>query len=48
MRDLKFEPIWFDSLGAKSMASLVETQDVKIIIDQEQRRCSQDFTHLRR
>ena len=33
MRDIKFKPIWFDSLGAKSMATLVETPDVKIVID---------------
>ncbi len=33
MREIKFKPIWFDSLGAKSMATLVETPDIKIVID---------------
>jgi hypothetical protein len=31
--DLKFEPLWFDSLGAKSSSVLVETPDVTILID---------------
>ena len=30
---LSFKPVWFDSLGAKSSCVLVETPDVKIIID---------------
>ena len=30
---LKFRPIWFDSLGAKSSCTFVETPDVKILID---------------
>ncbi len=33
MSDIKFNPIWFDSLGAKSMATLVETPDISILID---------------
>nr|MDO8097611.1 MBL fold metallo-hydrolase [Candidatus Njordarchaeota archaeon] len=30
---LKFEILWFDSLGAKSSSVLVETPDVAILID---------------
>ncbi|MBC7113430.1 MAG: MBL fold metallo-hydrolase [Candidatus Methanomethyliales bacterium] len=30
---LYFKPVWFDSLGAKSSCTWVETPDVKIIID---------------
>ncbi len=32
-RGLSFEPIWADSLGAKTSCTLVETPDVKILID---------------
>ena len=30
---LTFEPIWFDSLGAKSSCTLVKTPDVSVLID---------------
>ncbi len=30
---LKFEPIWFDSMGAKSSCTLVKTPDLSILID---------------
>ena len=30
---LSFKPVWFDSMGAKSSCTLVETPDVKILID---------------
>ncbi|MCD6590692.1 MAG: MBL fold metallo-hydrolase [Candidatus Aenigmarchaeota archaeon] len=30
---MKFTPIWFDSLGAKSSCVLIATEDVKILID---------------
>ena len=30
---LSFEPIWFDSMGAKSSCTLVKTPDVSIVID---------------
>ncbi len=30
---IKFEPIWFDSFGAKSSSLWVETPDVKLVID---------------
>ena len=30
---IRFEPVFFDSMGAKSSATLVETPDVKILID---------------
>lgn len=33
MSKLNFEPIWFDSLGAKSSCTLVETPDVSVLID---------------
>ena len=33
MRGIEFTPIWFDSLGAKSMCTLVKTSDVSVIID---------------
>ncbi len=31
--NLTFKPVWFDSLGAKSSCILVETPDVKILVD---------------
>lgn len=31
--DLHFEPVWFDSFGAKSSSILVKTPDVSLIID---------------
>ena len=33
MGKLTFEPIWFDSLGAKSSCTLVKTPDVSVLID---------------
>lgn len=33
MSKLNFEPIWFDSLGAKSSCTLVKTPDVSVLID---------------
>lgn len=33
MGKLTFEPIWFDSLGAKSSCTLVRTPDVRVLID---------------
>lgn len=33
MRKLTFEPVWFDSLGAKSSCTLVKTPDVSVLID---------------
>ena len=33
MEKIIIEPVWFDSLGAKSSCTLVETPDVKILID---------------
>ncbi len=33
MGKITFEPIWFDSLGAKSMCTLVKTPDVNVFID---------------
>lgn len=33
MRLIEFQPIWFDSLGAKSACTLVKTPDVSIMID---------------
>lgn len=30
---LEFEPVWFDSLGAKSSCTLVKTPDISILID---------------
>ncbi len=33
MEKLIIEPVWFDSLGAKSSCTLVKTPDVKILID---------------
>lgn len=33
MSKLTFEPIWFDSLGAKSSCTLVRTPDVSVLID---------------
>lgn len=32
-RKIKFTPVWFDSLGAKSSCTLVKTPDVSILID---------------
>ena len=33
MSKLTFEPIWFDSLGAKSSTTLVRTPDISVLID---------------
>lgn len=33
MGKISFEPVWFDSLGAKSSCTLVRTQDVSVLID---------------
>ena len=33
MAKISFEPIWFDSLGAKSSCTLVKTPDVSVLID---------------
>ena len=33
MVKISFEPIWFDSLGAKSSATLVRTPDISVLID---------------
>ena len=33
MEKIIIKPVWFDSLGAKSSCTLVETPDVKILID---------------
>jgi len=33
MRKIRFKPIWFESLGAKSSCVLVKTPDVSILID---------------
>ncbi|RLI25457.1 MBL fold metallo-hydrolase [Candidatus Bathyarchaeota archaeon] len=33
MREIEFTPIWFDSLGAKSMCTLVKTSDISVVID---------------
>jgi len=33
MSGIRFKPIWADSLGAKSFCTLVETSDVKVLID---------------
>jgi hypothetical protein len=33
MDKIKFKPIWFDSLGAKSSCTLVKTPDITILID---------------
>jgi predicted metallo-beta-lactamase superfamily hydrolase len=30
---LKFQPIWFDSIGAKSSCTLVKTPDISVLID---------------
>ena len=30
---LRFKPIWFDSMGAKSSCIFVQTSDISIIID---------------
>ena len=33
MAEITFEPVWFDSLGAKSSCTLVRTPDVSVLID---------------
>jgi len=33
MKEISFEPVWFDSLGAKSSCIRVETPDLSILID---------------
>lgn len=33
MEEISFEPIWFDSLGAKSSCTLVRTPEVSVLID---------------
>ena len=33
LKRIKWQPVWFDSLGAKSMCTLVETNDVCVLID---------------
>jgi len=33
VREMSILPIWFDSMGAKSMCTYIETPDVKILID---------------
>jgi len=33
MKMLRFIPVWFDSLGSKSSAIYIETEDIKIFID---------------
>lgn len=33
MGKICFEPVWFDSLGAKSSCTLVKTSDVRVLID---------------
>ncbi|HID60669.1 MAG TPA: MBL fold metallo-hydrolase, partial [Hadesarchaea archaeon] len=33
MGKLTFEPVWFDSLGAKSSCTLVCTPDISVLID---------------
>lgn len=33
MKKIKFQPIWFDSLGAKSACTLVKTPDISVLID---------------
>ena len=33
MKKISFEPVWFDSLGAKSSCTLVKTEDISILID---------------
>ena len=33
MKSLRFKPVWADSLGAKSFCTLVETPDVRVLID---------------
>jgi hypothetical protein len=33
VKGISFEPIWFDSLGAKSSSTLVKTPDISILID---------------
>ncbi len=33
MPKIDFTPVWFDSLGAKSMCTLVKTSDVSVVID---------------
>ena len=33
MEEISFKPIWFDSLGAKSSCTLIETNEVKVLVD---------------
>ncbi|NIR87043.1 hypothetical protein GWO13_05500, partial [Candidatus Bathyarchaeota archaeon] len=33
MKKISFQPVWFDSLGAKSACTLVKTSDVSVLID---------------
>jgi len=33
MEKLSFQPVWFDSLGAKSSCVRVETPDLSVLID---------------
>ena len=33
MKEISFKPVWFDSLGAKSSCALVETKDLRLLID---------------
>lgn len=33
MKKIRFQPIWFDSMGAKSACTLVTTPDVSVLID---------------
>lgn len=33
MKKTRFQPVWFDSLGAKSACTLVKTRDVSVLID---------------
>lgn len=33
MPKIDFTPVWFDSLGAKSMCTLVKTSDISVVID---------------
>ena len=33
MKKIRFRPVWFDSLGAKSACTLIKTPDVSVLID---------------
>lgn len=33
MKKIRFQPVWFDSLGAKSACTLIKTPDVSVLID---------------